>query len=113
MQLSDALPLKFREAKDNYAKTLTISGVTTPRWKACNRFTDVSFTFATTLLYVNKHLPKNATKMVIVLIFCIRSKLCNIKLACPCVFQELICELDNIFPINILLDPLKFSFLMF
>ena len=67
MKLNNALPLKFREARAKYVKA-------TPRWKICNHITNDAFTFATTLLYVNKHLPKNATKTVIVLIFCTRGR---------------------------------------
>lgn len=60
MKLNDVLPLAFRDAKAKYRL-----GITTPRWKKCNTLTDTAFTFVTTLLYVNKHLPEDARKTVI------------------------------------------------
>ncbi|CAB4002267.1 RNA-directed DNA polymerase from mobile element jockey [Paramuricea clavata] len=50
------LPVAFRAAQDKYTQRYT------PRWRICNLLTDNYFTFATTLLYVNKHLPEDARK---------------------------------------------------
>ena len=50
--------MAFRAAQVKYTQRYT------PRWRTCNLLTDKYFTFATTLLYVNKHLPEDARKTV-------------------------------------------------
>ena len=67
MKLNYALPLAFRDEKAKYVKNLF--GITVPRWKTCNKLTDDTFTFVTTLLYVNKQLPEDARKTVMYYIF--------------------------------------------
>jgi hypothetical protein len=56
--LTNNLPVAFRAAQAVYAKRFT------PRWKTCNLLTNTYFTYATTLLYVNKHLSEDARKTV-------------------------------------------------
>ncbi|CAB4016589.1 neprilysin, partial [Paramuricea clavata] len=52
------LPKEYREAEDKYIKSS--SGITIPRWRICNHFTDGLFQYVTTLLYVNRHLSEDA-----------------------------------------------------
>ena len=56
--LINNLPVAFRAAQVKYTQRYS------PRWKTCNLLTDNYFTLATTLLYVNKHLPEDARKTV-------------------------------------------------
>jgi hypothetical protein len=56
------LPKEYREAEDKYIKSS--SGMTIPRWRTCNHFTDGLFQYVTTLLYVNRHLSEDARNTV-------------------------------------------------
>ena len=58
----DCLPKEFREARQKYYATFELRP--TPKWKTCNALTDEYFTHATTLLYFNKRVTKDAVKKV-------------------------------------------------
>ena len=58
--LIQTLPAPFRKAQAIYLKRTQY-----PRWRICNFLTNnKAFTFATTVLYANKHLSQSATETV-------------------------------------------------